>query len=315
MTALEKLLSRADRCPGRRALLDDLLFTAFGCGETSGDLPVASVTAAVDMDIDDQAWWLRADPVHLRADRDTLVLGGDALALTESEAARLVVELEPVFTPMGWRLHVGHPERWYLRLSHDPGVRTYAPAALIGRDIRPFLPHGAQSGAWCRLMNEAQMQLHTSPVNGERTSRSAPAVNSLWFWGGGTLPRVLTRWDYLWCDGTAGRGLARIAAAAWHPLPAGATDWLAQAAPGRHLIVIENPDQAARSPEPEHWRRAVQGFNDEWIAPLAAALLRRRLARLALITDTGVDYVATPAGLRRWWRRRGSLERLPSAAQ
>ena len=39
-------------------------------------------------------------------------------------------------------------------------------------------------------MNEAQMILHTHPVNAEREARGMPAVNSVWLWGGGTLPAI-----------------------------------------------------------------------------------------------------------------------------
>ena len=314
LTALETLLSRADRRPGGRGSTAELLFAAFARCD-GGDPPVASVSAAADLDADPGGWWLRADPVHLRADRDTLVLaGGESVTLTDDEAARLAAELEPVFAPLGWRLHVGHPRRWYLRLSHDPGVRTHDPDALVGEDIRPFLPHGAQRAAWHRLMNEVQMQLHDSPVNRERAARSVPAVNSLWFWGGGTAPRVRARWDHLWCDHVVGRGLARITATAAHPCPDGAAAWLDEAVPGGHLIVHEDLDRAGRPVDPERWRAAAQRFNEQWAAPLLTALQRGRLDRLALMTDTGVDFEVTPAGARRWWRRRGALERLLSAA-
>ena len=41
---------------------------------------------------------------------------------------------------------------------------------------------------WRKLLNEAQILLHAHPINQARESRGQPRVNSLWPWGGGSLP-------------------------------------------------------------------------------------------------------------------------------
>src|SRR2546430_884920 len=43
------------------------------------------------------------------------------------------------------------------------------------------------------LMNEAQMLLHEHPVNAEREARGLPALNSIWFWGGGVIAAAKAR--------------------------------------------------------------------------------------------------------------------------
>lgn len=303
LPALETLLSRADRVQGNAGPLESLLFSAFGHAPMEADLPVAAVTRAADMGGGDEGWWLRADPVQLRADRDTLVFMGDGgLALSDDEADTLVRELDQVFQPRGWHLCKGTAQRWYLRLPEDPGMKTHAPAAVWGRDIRPYLPSGEQASLWHAVLNEAQMQLHMSPVNQRREALGLPVVNSVWLWGGGHRPRVSPPWDHLWCDHVVGRGLARLSqdTTELHPVPGHGVQWLTSAVSGgSHLVVLDNAD----TDDPQRWRGAVQGINDRWMAPLLNALRDGSLTRLALVCGAGTDFIATPSGIKRWWRR------------
>ena len=47
---------------------------------------------------------------------------------------------------------------------------------------------GEGAERWRALLNESQIVLHNHPINAVREARGAVAVNSLWFWGAGTLP-------------------------------------------------------------------------------------------------------------------------------
>lgn len=307
--ALERLLSRADPGAGQAGAMEALLFHAFGYREPGPDLPVGAVTAAVDLG-DDQppdGWWLRADPVHLRADRDTLVLTAHQdLGLSDEQAARLVGELQEVFSPRGARLYAGGAERWYLHLPHAAGIRTYPPSQVLGQGIRPYLPEGEDAARWRALMNEAQMQLNLSPVTGEREAAGAVTANSLWFWGGGRAPHLQPPWNALWCNDLVGRGLARLAGIPCHPVP---QDGAYRPAPDPQLIVLEGPARALGSGDPAGWQAAVQSVHDRWLAPAVAALARGDLQALTLSTGGGTDYTLTRASNRRWWRRPKALAR------
>ncbi len=59
----------------------------------------------------------------------------------------------------------------------------------MNRSINSHLPRGDDALAWHRVMNEAQMIMHAHPVTAAREARGAPPANSIWLWGGGTLPR------------------------------------------------------------------------------------------------------------------------------
>lgn len=307
LEALETLLSRADRIPGAAGPVESLLFSVFGHTSGEADLPVAAVTRAADIGGEGGGWWLRADPVQLRADRDTLVFMGDAgLGLSDAEAAALVRELDQVFLPHGWHLQMGTAQRWYLRLPEDPHLRTHMPSRVMGRDIRPYLPTGEQAALWHMIMNEAQMQLHMSPVNQRREALGLPVVNSVWLWGGGYAPRITAPWDHLWCDHVVGRGLARLSRCAvmYHPVPGHGTDWLTQGASGgEHLVLLDHAD----SSDARQWRMAIQDINDRWITPVQQALREAAIDRLTLVSGAGVDFTLTASAVKRWWRRNRKL--------
>lgn len=317
--ALERLLARGEPASGPAGSLEALLFKAFGHGGQEADLPVGAVTAAVDLTggpgrplPSGDGWWLRADPVHLRADRDTLVLTGHGdLGLSDEQAGRLAAELGEVFTPLGGRLYAGPAERWYLRLPKAPAIRTWPPSEVLGKGIRPYLPYGEEAGRWHALMNEAQMQLNLSAVNRAREAAGAVSVNSLWFWGGGRPPRLVRRWDAVWCNDVNGRGLARLAGSACRPVP---QEGASRPPPdGEVLVVLDGPVRALRCEDPARWQASVQAVHDRWLAHLVPAVGRGEIESLALITGSGTDYTLTRRADGRWWRRTRPLSRYLSA--
>ena len=82
------------------------------------------------------------------------------------------------------------------------------PLELAGADVDPNLP----ARGWHPLLTEIQMALYDHPVNTAREARGAPVVNSVWFWGGGALPKEpRARWHSVSADDAVALGLARCA--------------------------------------------------------------------------------------------------------
>lgn len=292
--ALERLLARSDRPASAPVGFHATLFDVFGAAVPPGDLPVAALTRVHDMGIVDQDWWLRADPVHLIADRDRLVMADPTeLALTRAEADALVAELMQTYGPDGWLIKAPRADRWYLRPPQAADIRTTPLAEAVGRDIHPLLPQGPDGRAWHTILNEFQILLHAAQANADRERRGLPVVNSVWFWGGGPLPRV-TRCDRaaVWSIEPASRAFATLCGCSQHDLPAGFTAWRNAAAAGRHLLVL------APGPQPD-----LAALEDNWFAPLHAALRAGEVARLEILDDAGARFVITPGHTRRWWRR------------
>lgn len=153
-------------------------------------LPVAALTRQLDLHDAAHGSWLRADPAHVRADLGAgRMLACGELGLAPDESEQLLRALKPLFGDEGFPISAGTPSRWYLMLPRDAQLPAFVPPQdVLGDDIFAHLPEGEAGRRWRRLLSEAQVLLHNHPVNAKRAERGLPAVNSLWFWGGGALP-------------------------------------------------------------------------------------------------------------------------------
>lgn len=311
LPALETVLARGDRL--RRAAhseLEALVFDLFDIPIVPGqDLPVAAVTRVLDLGVVDKSWWLRADPVHLQAQRDRLVLAdGSMLKLTQEEANQLAAEIMDAYAADGWVLKAAHPHRWYLRPPTVPEITTAPLPSVIGRDIHAFLPQGKDGKRWHTVLNELQILLHTARVNAAREERDAPAINSLWFWGGGRLPEIKeTRWSKVWATEPVTLALARLSGTSSASVPATAAEWLESDTPGDHLIVLDAARVHVQYSEQGDWQAFLERLETDWINPLLTAVRARALERLTLHSEAAPDFVFTRKAARRWWRRRRRL--------
>lgn len=298
--SLVKILARANVLPCA-ADYTAWMFALFDIH--TGDFPVAAVTRAADKDSIEPGWWLRADPVYLHADGDSLLLFDNrSLPVTQDEAAALVLELQDLFQEHDAELSASHPKRWYVHFTHDPGITTHALDKVLGKHIHACLPNADDAETarrWRRLFNEVQMRLHASPVNQARIERGALPINSLWFWGGGRLDKQpAARYKKVHADEALALGLAMLSGAAHAPAPSDAQIWLAAATePGEYLAVLE-PFM------PEHTLGALE---DRWFAPLLALLKARELERLELWLGGEKLFEVTPSALGRWWKRPRNL--------
>lgn len=310
--ALETLLSRAT------SLLPDSspkgyeqgLFALFDIGQTDADLPVAAVTRMLDMGVIDNDWWLRADPVHLSVDRDRLILvDAQKLDITQNEANRLIADVMEVFAADGWLLKAPHPARWYLKALRQPGVTTTPLSQVVGRDIHSFLPRGAEDKSWHTILNEIQILLHTAGVNVEREQGGKLPINSLWFWGGGRLPRIKpVSWTQVWSDEPVTQSLAKLSGTPVDKLPRVYAAWRERAGEGgEHLVVFEEIHAAVLYDDVDRWNASVQKIEKDWIEPLLRDLKSGAIDRLTLYTENGPGFSIESRHARRWWRLRRPL--------
>lgn len=306
LPALETLLARAER--SRCSVgLERQLFDLFHVETADGsDLPVAAVTRVLDLGVIDKGWWLRADPVHLTPDRDRLILTGpDKLGLKPKEAEQLAAEIAESYRSEGWTIKAPTPERWYLRPPSAPSITTTPLLDAEGRDIGQCLPKGKDGKAWHTVLNEMQILLHTSKVNETRERAGLLPVNSLWFWGGGSLPRLPSQsWLSVRADDPVALSLARLADLPSAPPPELFADFLRECASGEQLVVLDAARAPARDGEAPAWTASFEHFERDWFAPLLAALKSGQVASATLIDENGESFRLTPKHARRWWRWR-----------
>ena len=188
---LRGLLARARALPALPAREFADIRAAFTLGiAPDAPLPVAAITRAIDIADDTDAVWLRADPAHVRADLGMArMLACGELALDAQAAAELARPLRPLFGDEGFELSTPHPARWYLKLPVGAQLPAFAPPeTTLGADLHAHLPAGELGRRWRKLLNEAQVLLHQHPLNRARAAAGLPEVNSVWFWGAGSLP-------------------------------------------------------------------------------------------------------------------------------
>ena len=299
--SLATLLSRARRERLPTTGEDADLAHLFG---SAPPLPYAALSHAHDLGSPGETVWLRADPVHLRAERRGLYLfDGDFLDLSRSEAEALIAALDDFFAADGLRLHLGAAQRWYLALPPATEIQTSTLAAVRGADIREYLPRGPNGLYWHRLLNEIQMLLHDHTVNRAREEQNVLTINSLWLWGEGRLVPVLPqRWQQVWHEpeDALGGGLAHLYSTPGI-LPADAVALLQQAgeADGEFLALLP--------PKPIGGMAELDSY---WFAPLLEALRGSRIDALSLYPGAGRRFTLDPRRARRWWRWPGHKKNL-----
>jgi len=298
--ALELLLARGRRKRGDAASLERWLCRAFGLD----GVPAGALTALAHGLDPGARRWLRADPVHLRAARDHLVLvPNQAFAVTGAEADALAARLAPLLAGK-FTLHTPKPDQWCLRIENgDEGdAGDEAPIEIAGAGIDPHL----LAKQWHALLTELEMALYEHPVNTAREARGDPAINSLWLWGAGTQPAAARGpWQSVSADDPVALGLARLAGVRHRAPGGGAEEWLGRAPEdGRHLVVLDALRGARALDDLEAFAHRLQALEDGWFAPLLAALKDGHVGMLTVhVPDAAASFETVRADLRRFWRR------------
>lgn len=202
--------------------LEALICQQFGLQNTP-DFPIAAICAAVDgLDLAD-AYWLRADPVHLVLQRDCFSLHEAVpLPIDVAHAKTMVASLNQHFNQDGLTFLIGHSGAWYLRTEKNLDIKTSLPSVAAGKNIHQFMPQGLAASKWLAVLNEVQMLLFEHPANVARESLGQPAVNSVWLSAGGKMPQglpLLNDIDAIFSDGIFYQALAKHIGAPCQELP------------------------------------------------------------------------------------------------
>lgn len=283
---LETLLARADREIEPVGYAAGLL-QLFGITAQPGtDLPTAAVAYLGDTGERPAGFVLHADPLQLLPDRDRLlVFALDDDPLDADEIASLAAAFNAHFGADGVRLQGTPSGSIFLHCETAPSLRTHPLPEILGRNLDPFLPEGADQRRWHGLLNETQMLCHTLDFNREREARGHRVLGGLWFSGGGMLPEA-TRAPVCRVVGDCilARGVTALGGTA-----------------GEDELVVECAlETAARRADAAAWLRALAG-------------LEGRLARLQdcaslyLHAGDGSVFHWHARSARRWWRRRRPL--------
>lgn len=278
LPALERMLGRATALPTRRTY--PYVASLFGLE----DIALAPLMRLADGGASDQAYWLRADPVHLAPDRDQLVLTPPAvLEVSREETQALAAAFHATYGGDGWHLEFPHPWRGYLKAPKPLDVITHDPARFVGGPVLAAMPEGPDGQGLKQLMNETQMLFHTHPVNSTREEAGRPAINTLWFWGGGVLPSPTHKKPVR----TVGDLLLLRGLAIWAGLQSTHFDNAAQVQEG-DLIGLQSDD--------------LEGLEHDWFGPIFAKVKAGAIRHLDIHIEGLGDFTLSTGAARCFWR-------------
>ncbi len=306
LPSFEKLLARGRTKTGPPFATEEWLCDRFGL-DRQQDHPVAPLLLQADGGDPGTHYWLCADPVQLRVDRSRLIVTAGSADFSAAETQDLIDALNRHFAPDDIKFFAPTPARWYVRTQNIPRLVTTPLARALDRNVEHHLPRGDDALAWHRVMNEAQMILHTHPVITARDERGVAGTNSIWLWGGGTMPAIpQPPYATIWGGTQLMRALAVGAGSASNELPATGTEWVAAASGARHLTLIDTAAQALRAGNGAQWHERLAAIDALWIRPLINAVRTQHLSALTLVAcnnDNLLESTFSRADSWRLWRR------------
>jgi hypothetical protein len=259
------------------------------------DAPFASAEA-VNLGLHSAGAWLRADPVHVALGRDDVALTSPAtLDLTAEESRALSTAINAHFAQDGYALHVAAPQRWLLSCPRALPLDTTDPWAATDVPQRYVAPTGEGVRALRQWWNEAQMVLHSHPINAEREARGAKPVNSVWPWASGPLS---PRRDSVVALLSSCEQARTLAAAMGIPCP----DLASLPTSGDVVAYFPELVRALQSGDGTQWREAFNRLERELITPLSERFDRVQLSLGGLRPRLSV-HVQRRGAMAEIWRR------------
>jgi len=302
--ALAKLLGRGSRQSLTQIGLSARLAALFNLVD-AGQAPLAHWRAAAE-GLAKPDGLLCADPVHLQLMLDHLRMAGHSPSLSTAEATALVASLNQHFA--GEVSFVATtPQHWYARLARPVSVCSTPLDQARGRSVTGCLPGGTDGALLQRLLNEAQMLLHSHPINAAREARGLEPVNSVWFWGEGAGGRPTAPFDLVLADNPLAVALGSAAGIPVAPLPQHLHP--AQLAGRRALVVHDALLGPALDGQVGAWQGELTRLESDWFKPLQSALQSGNFGRLEIdrLGDPAIQQIVTPLTSWRVWRRPGSV--------
>ena len=278
---LERLLARAEtresvtdwRADAFRVIAPD----AVSVPAVAAAVLYADGAATESAGIKDSSWVCVATPVHYQAEMSNVRLPQDGmLTLSMASAATLAADFNRVWQGSGISLWAARSAQLLCVFDQPLTVITHDPQQVLGLHIEEFLPTGPDAAPLRRLISETEMWLFEHAANQTRRELGLPAVNGLWFWGGGTplseLPKV---------QGWVAGDDVFFNAIGTPPDEHRASGVIA----------------AAGGPGGSRWHQ-----DESWLQSAAQQLKAGRISRLQISAEDRC-FSVTARGLRRFWRR------------
>ena len=171
----------------------------------TGRGPLEAASLGVKLAADDIAF--RCNLVTLKFQRNRTVMEDfSAGHITNDEARKVIIDLNKEMATNEIRFYAGVSYRHLMVLKNGAAkfsnlekLEIIPPHDIIGREISRFLPQMKEP--ILTLMKESQRLLKNHPVNDAREAKGLPPANSIWLWGQGRSPLMITLKERFGLDG------------------------------------------------------------------------------------------------------------------
>jgi len=171
----------------------------------TGRGPLEAASLGVELAADDIAF--RCNLVTLKIQGNKTVMEDfSAGHITDEEAKKVIIDLNKEMATNEIRFYAGVSYRHLMLLKNGAAkfsklekLEISPPHDIIGREISPFLPQMKEPVL--TLMKESQRLLKNHPVNHAREAKGLPPANSIWLWGQGRSPQMITLKERFGMDG------------------------------------------------------------------------------------------------------------------
>jgi hypothetical protein len=253
----------------------------------------------------DEGYWFMLQPAHVQISRTHMLLSDPRqLRLDPADSRALFDLVQPYAEELGKTMVYADASLWLMRADDWAGLKTTTVDAVLGQSMSDWLPEGEHSRNYRKLQNEAQMLWHEHPVNEARAARGLQPVNAFWLWGGADAAGTPAS-----CHAVAiGGGPAWMQALA-QPSDGQPTaaQLIAQASEhGQASVLLADLIPDAVAGDWAAWLAVMQRLEQEWFAPLLAALNDGRISQLTLVAShrEGWREISTSKmALRKFWRK------------
>ncbi|MBM4278413.1 MAG: cofactor-independent phosphoglycerate mutase [Deltaproteobacteria bacterium] len=174
----------------------------------TGRGPLEAASLGVELKKDDLAF--RCNLVTLHSQGSKVIMEDFAAGhISDAEANEIIVGLDRAIGNEETRFYSGVSYRHLMVMKNGAStcsdlerLSLTPPHDIIGQEIAPFLPENDGSGKRIlALMTESQQFLEEHPVNLVRKNKELRPANSVWLWGQGRSPQMVTLKERFGIDG------------------------------------------------------------------------------------------------------------------
>ena len=293
LSLIVPLLKYSDAPQAARSLvityqgLDDCVWQLLGHAPTA-QLPLAALGYQTEIQSIEHEWVMRADPVHLRLDRQAAYLLDAAfIGIQAHETEALIASINQYQDD--FIIEATHPERWYIRQSQAIDLQALRLEQIRGANVSTAMPTGKDALHWQQIGNEIQMLFFDHPVNQTRRERGQAEINSLWFWGAGQLPAPASSpWQQVFSQQFSLNAIAKQQGIDCQNPPKNAQALLKALPEGDSLVYLD----LCADEQLDTWQQ-------DWLTPLERALAQGQLEQVHLYAEEKAFSLEKPS----WWQR------------